>query len=67
VAEFDLSRWAAAARGALDRPPGPIDAADRVEPFSARHMAERVFAAWEGMVGANPEEADSGMLRKVSE
>jgi hypothetical protein len=30
-------------------------------------MAERVFAAWEGMIGANPEEADSGMLRKVSE
>lgn len=67
VAEFDLSRWTSAARGALDRPPGPIDAADRVKPFSARHMAERVLAAWEGMIGADPEAADSGMLRKVSE
>lgn len=54
VAEFDLPEWSSAARRALDRPSRPIDASDRVEPFSARHMAERVLAAWEGMVEQDP-------------
>jgi glycosyltransferase involved in cell wall biosynthesis len=50
VEEFDRSVWAEAARDALDKRTEPIDAMDRVGPFTARRMAERVLSAWEGMV-----------------
>lgn len=53
VAEFQTDLWAEAARNAIELAPGSLDAAERISPFTARRMAERVLAAWEGMVDPN--------------
>ena len=52
VAEFDPGQWSRTAMAALERPAEPIEADDRVGPFGARRMAERVLATWQGMVAS---------------
>ena len=49
VAEFEPGLWTDAARNALDLPSCSLDASDRIRPFTARRMAERVLAAWQEM------------------
>jgi glycosyltransferase involved in cell wall biosynthesis len=65
VGEFDRSVWAEAARVALEQRTEPIHAMDRIGPFTARRMAQRVLSAWEGMIDSDSAEAEGSMFRKV--
>ena len=63
VDEFDAGIWATAARRAIERGDQPLQAMERVRPFTARRMAQRVLTAWEALA-AQREDAD--ISHKVS-
>ena len=57
VAPFDAGAWAAVARGHLDAADPRVDPGPAAARFSAEQMAERVLAAYAGLVGEEPASA----------
>jgi glycosyltransferase involved in cell wall biosynthesis len=51
VSPFDAAIWADAARSHLERKDPRVDAGGAPETFSAKRMADRVLAAYRGLVG----------------
>ena len=52
VAPFDPETWTAAARAQLERDDPRVDPGRMPSLFSAQRMAERVIAAYRGVIGA---------------